>query len=55
MKINNTVRMGLGVLILGTMISYASAAKWELHPYAGGFYSGGADLKDEGIYGVKGG
>jgi len=45
------------LLLAGGVFSNVHAQKWEIHPYAGGFFPRGADfgeLKDEGIYGLKG-
>ncbi|RPI25629.1 MAG: hypothetical protein EHM61_13870 [Acidobacteria bacterium] len=47
----------LVLLCVGALFSTAAyAQKWEIHPYAGGFFPRNADFghfKDEGMYGVK--
>jgi hypothetical protein len=53
----NKVTLGLVILILGTGVQSSWAQRVELHPYAGGLFSG--DWKDsyqldrDGVYGLK--
>ncbi|HXK58767.1 MAG TPA: outer membrane beta-barrel protein [Acidobacteriota bacterium] len=48
----------LAVCCLASLVSTGYAQKWEIHPYAGGFFPGSTDFagdfKGEGIYGLKG-
>ena len=51
--------LGLSCLFLGLGSTALFAQKFEVHPYAGGFFPGDwkneYELKNEGVYGVKGG
>ncbi len=53
------VLLGLTILILGLSVQPGLAQKFEIHPYAGGIFPGDwrdtFQLKQDGIYGVKGG
>jgi len=53
------VLFGLAILILGAGTQSAFAQRFEVHPYAGGFFPGDwrddFEMKEEGIYGLKGG
>lgn len=58
MKQRTILRLALSFLILSALPAYVSAQRFEIHPYAGGFFPDGTDvgeLRNEGIYGVKGG
>lgn len=48
----------VALLLTGGVFSNVRAQKWEIYPYAGGFFPHSADfgqIKNEGLYGVKGG
>jgi hypothetical protein len=53
------VLFGLAILILGAGTQSAFAQRFEVHPYAGGFFPGDwredFEMKEDGIYGLKGG
>ena len=59
MKVHAFIRIALGYLAFGLMSSTVFAQKFEIHPYAGGFFPGKwADVskfKSQGLYGLKGG
>ncbi len=58
MKSKMIGRLALSFLVLSALPVYVSAQKFEIHPYAGGFFPASTDvgdLRNEGIYGVKGG
>lgn len=51
--------LALVILVFGLGAQSAFAQRFEIHPYAGGFFPGEwrseFELRDEGIYGLKGG
>ncbi|MFB3905332.1 MAG: outer membrane beta-barrel protein [Acidobacteriota bacterium] len=51
------LRLAVVLLLAGGIFPNVKAQKWEIHPYAGGFFPREADfgeLKNEGVYGLKG-
>jgi hypothetical protein len=58
MKVNR-ICITLFVLMLGLSVQAVYAQKFEVHPYAGGFFPGDwrneFKMKNEGVYGVKAG
>ena len=54
----NVLRIALVAATVAMFPNFALAQKWEVDPYAGGFFASnfanGVSLKKEGLYGVRG-
>src|SRR5262249_52925828 len=59
MRSINVLRIALVATTVAMFSTFALPQKWEVDPYAGGFFASnfanGVSLKKEGLYGVRGG